>query len=109
MGHYRSNVRDVEFNLFEVLGLDAVLDSGAYGDLDTATVREILGEVARLSEGPIADSFVEGDRNPPRFVPSEHTIMVPDSVRRTVAAFKDAGWWRIGMSEVIGGCPHQPR
>jgi alkylation response protein AidB-like acyl-CoA dehydrogenase len=105
MGHYRSNVRDLEFNLFEVLGLDAVLDSGAYGDLDTATVREILGEVARLSEGPIADSFIDGDRNPPRFVPAEHTIVVPDSVRRSVAAFKDAGWWRIGMSEVIGGVP----
>ena len=105
MGHYRSNVRDLEFNLFEVLGLDAVLDSGAYGDLDTATVREILREVARLSEGPIADSFVEADRNPPRFVPGEHTITVPDSVRPAVAAFKDAGWWRIGMSEVIGGVP----
>jgi alkylation response protein AidB-like acyl-CoA dehydrogenase len=105
MGHYRSNVRDLEFNLFEVLGLDAVLDSGAYGDLDTATVREILREVARLSEGPIADSFVEADRNPPRFVPGEHTITVPDSVRPAVAAFKDAGWWRIGMSEVIGGMP----
>jgi alkylation response protein AidB-like acyl-CoA dehydrogenase len=105
MGHYRSNVRDLEFNLFEVLGLDAVLDSGAYGDLDTATVREILREVARLSEGPIADSFVEADRNPPRFVPAEHTITVPDSVRPAVAAFKDAGWWRIGLSEVIGGVP----
>ena len=105
MGHYRSNVRDLEFNLFEVLGLDAVLDSGAYGDLDTATVRDILREVARLSEGPIADSFVEADRNPPRFVPEEHTITVPDSVRPAVAAFKDAGWWRIGMSEVIGGVP----
>ena len=105
MGHYRSNVRDLEFNLFEVLGLDAVLDSGAYGDLDTATVREILREVARLSEGPIADSFVEADRNPPRFVPGKHTITVPDSVRPAVAAFKDAGWWRIGMSEVVGGMP----
>jgi alkylation response protein AidB-like acyl-CoA dehydrogenase len=105
MGHYRSNVRDLEFNLFEVLGLDAVLDSGAYGDLDTATLREILREVARLSEGPIADSFVGGDRNPPRFLPDEHTIVVPDSVRPAVAAFKDAGWWRIGLSEVVGGMP----
>ena len=105
MGHYRSNVRDLEFNLFEVLGLDAVLDSGAYGDLDTATVREILREVARLSEGPIADSFIEADRNPPRFVPDEHTITVPDSVRPAVTAFKDAGWWRIGLSEVVGGIP----
>jgi alkylation response protein AidB-like acyl-CoA dehydrogenase len=105
MGHYRPNVRDLEFNLFEVLGLDALLDSGAYGDLDTATVRDILREVARLSEGPIADSFVEADRNPPRFVPSEHTITVPDSVRPAVTAFKDAGWWRIGMSETVGGMP----
>jgi alkylation response protein AidB-like acyl-CoA dehydrogenase len=105
VGHYRSNVRDLEFNLFEVLGLDAVLDSGAYGDLDTATVREIFREVARLSEGPIADSFIEADRNPPRFVPDEHTITVPDSVRPAVTAFKDAGWWRIGLSEVVGGIP----
>ena len=100
MSHYRSNVRDVEFNLFEVLGLDALLDSGAYGELDTATVREILGEVARLSEGPIADSFVDGDRNPPGFLPAEHTITVPDSVRRSVTALKDSGWLRIGMSEI---------
>jgi len=105
MGHYRSNVRDLEFNLFEVLGLDTILDSGAYGDLDTATVREILREVARLSEGPIAESFVDGDRNPPRFLPAEHTITVPDSVRRSVEALKEAGWLRIGMSEVIGGVP----
>ena len=105
MGHYRSNMRDLEFNLFEVLGLDAVLESGAYGDLDTATVREVLREVARLSEGPIADSFIDADRNPPRFLPAEHTIAVPDSVRPAVTAFKDAGWWRIGMAEAIGGMP----
>src|SRR5246127_3173488 len=103
MSHYRSNVRDLEFNLFEVLGLDTVLDSGAYGELDTATVREILREVARLSEGPLADSFVDADRNPPRFLPGDHTIVVPDSVRPAVAAFKDAGWWRIGLSGGIGG------
>ncbi len=105
MGHYRSNLRDLEFNLFEVLGLDTVLDSGAFGDLDTATVGEILREVARLSEGPIADSFVEADRNPPRFLPGEHTIDVPDAIRPSVTAFKEAGWWRLGMDEAIGGMP----
>jgi alkylation response protein AidB-like acyl-CoA dehydrogenase len=26
-------------------------------------------------------------------------------MRRSVAAFKDAGWWRIGISEVVGGTP----
>ncbi len=57
MGHYKSNVRDIEFNLFEVLGIGELLDAGAYGDLDTDTVRNILAEVSRLAEGPVAASF----------------------------------------------------
>ncbi|PRC43729.1 hypothetical protein C6A85_000000103840, partial [Mycobacterium sp. ITM-2017-0098] len=28
MGHYKSNVRDLEFNLFEVLALEKVLATG---------------------------------------------------------------------------------
>ena len=32
MSHYKSNVRDQEFNLFEVFGLDKVLGSGDYAD-----------------------------------------------------------------------------
>ena len=35
MGHYIANVRDIEFNLFEVLGLGSVLEAGGYGDLDS--------------------------------------------------------------------------
>ena len=34
MGHYIANVRDIEFNLFEVLDLGRVLGEGGYGDLD---------------------------------------------------------------------------
>lgn len=105
MGHYKSNVRDLEFNLFEVLGLDVVLDSGGYGDLDTASVRTILAEVARLAEGPIAETFADADRNPPVFVAEENTITVSETLRRTVATIKESGWWRLGLAEDIGGMP----
>ena len=64
MSHYKSNVRDQEFNLFEVFGLDKVLGTGDYADIDADTAREMLGEMARLAEGPIAESFADGDRNP---------------------------------------------
>ena len=64
MSHYKSNVRDQEFNLFEVLGVDKALGEGAYADLDADTAREMLGEMARLAEGPIAESFADADRNP---------------------------------------------
>ncbi|MCW2663880.1 MAG: fadE15 [Mycobacterium sp.] len=108
MSHYIANVRDLEFNLFEVLQVGAVLGAGRYSDLDEDTVRTILAEAARLAEGPVAESFAAADRNPPVFDPVEHTISVPDELAKTVRAIKEAGWWRLGMAEEIGGIPAPP-
>ena len=105
MGHYITNVRDIEFNLFEVFNLGDVLSSGGYGDLDVDTVRTIIDEVARLAEGPLAESFAAADRNPPVFDPDRHTISVPGELAKSVQAVKDAEWWRIGIAEEIGGVP----
>ena len=103
VGHYIANVRDIEFNLFEVLGLGSVLESGGYGDLDVETVRTMLDEVARLAEGPVAESFASADRHPPVFDPQTHSISVPGELAKSVQAVKDAEWWRIGIAEEIGG------
>jgi alkylation response protein AidB-like acyl-CoA dehydrogenase len=103
LGHYISNIRDIEFNLFEVLNIGDVLAAGGYGDLDVDTARTMLEEAARLAEGPVADSFAAADRNPPVFDPETHTLSVPDELAKSVQAVKDAGWWRIGVAEEIGG------
>jgi hypothetical protein len=103
LGHYIANLRDIEFNLFEVLGIGSVLGAGRYRELDVDTVHTMLDEVARLAEGPIADSFAEADRNPPVFEPNSHTISVPAELAKSVQAVKDAEWWRIGLAEEIGG------
>ncbi|MEU4598906.1 acyl-CoA dehydrogenase [Nocardia sp. NPDC023988] len=105
MGHYKANVRDIEFNLFEVLGLDKLLDTGAYGDLDSDTVRHILDEVRRLAEGPIAETFAEADRNPVTYNPDTFDITVPEPLRKTVAAVHEAQWYRLGMPEGMDGTP----
>jgi alkylation response protein AidB-like acyl-CoA dehydrogenase len=105
MGHYKSNVRDIEFNLFEVLGIGKLLDGGAYGDLDADTVRNILAEVARLAEGPVAASFADADRHPVEFDAQNHAIVVPDPLRKTVEAVNEAGWSRLGLPEGMGGVP----
>lgn len=108
MGHYIANVRDLEFNLFELLDLGAVLGTGSYGDLDVETARTILAEAARLAEGPVAESFAFADRNPPVFDPAEHTISVPDELVKTVQVIKEAGWWRLMLDEEIGGMAAPP-
>jgi alkylation response protein AidB-like acyl-CoA dehydrogenase len=103
LGHYIANLRDLQFNLFEVLNIGTVLGSGRYRDLDVNTVRTMLDEVARLAEGPIADSFADADRNPPVFEPDRHTISVSAELAKSVQTVKDAEWWRIGLAEGIGG------
>ncbi|ULE34559.1 acyl-CoA dehydrogenase [Mycobacterium sp. IDR2000157661] len=105
MGHYKSNVRDLEFNLFEVLDLDRVLATGAFGDLDGDSVRQMLAEAARLAEGPLAEPFAEADRHPPTFDPAAHTVNLPESFKRAFRAWHAGEWSRVGMPEAIGGVP----
>jgi alkylation response protein AidB-like acyl-CoA dehydrogenase len=105
MGHYRSNVRDIEFNLFEVYELEKVLATGEFGDLDGPSVREMLDEAARLAEGPLAEAFAEADRHPPTFDPASHAVSIPEPFKKSLRAWRDGEWFRIGLDEGIGGVP----
>lgn len=105
MGHFKSNVRDLEFNLFELLALEKVLDSAEFGDLDGESVRQMLAEAARLAEGPVAQSFAETDRHPPLFHPETHTVTIPESFKKSVRAWEQGEWFRVGLSEEVGGMP----
>jgi len=105
VSHYKSNVRDQVFNLFEVFGVDKALGEGAYTDLDADTATEMLGEIARLAEGPVAESFADADRNPPVFDPKTHSVTLPDSFKKSMRAIFDGGWDKIGLVEELGGMP----
>ena len=71
MSHYKSNLRDIEFNLLEVLGRGEVLGQGPYADMDVDTAREVLAEIDRLAKHELAESFADADRNPPVFDPDD--------------------------------------
>ena len=40
MTHYKSNLRDLEFNLFEVFNRQEIMGSGPFEDLDEDTARD---------------------------------------------------------------------
>jgi alkylation response protein AidB-like acyl-CoA dehydrogenase len=105
MGHYKSNLRDIEFNLFEVLGRDTVYGSGPFAEMDTETARSVLSEIARLAENELAESYQESDRTPPVYDPVTKTAPVPEAFRRSYQAYMDAEWWRLGVPEEVGGTP----
>src|SRR3954463_8121017 len=93
MGHYKSNVRDLEFNLFEVLGRQDVLGRGIYADVDVDAAKDILREVARLAADCAAaparatprgaarlaepgrpDSLLDSARTPPVYDPVSQSV-----------------------------------
>jgi alkylation response protein AidB-like acyl-CoA dehydrogenase len=103
MSHYKSNLRDIEFNLFEVLRRQDLLGQPPYPDLDEATARGLLDELERLATGPLAESFADADRNPPVFDPATHTVRIPESLRKSYRAFMDAEWYRLSLPAELGG------
>src|SRR3954454_4271002 len=105
VSHYKSNVRDQVFNLFEVFGLEKALGEGQFSDLDGDTAREMLEEMSRRAAGPIAESSAEGDRNPPTFDPNTFSVTLPEAFKKSVRAVLDAGWDRVGLDEALGGTP----
>jgi alkylation response protein AidB-like acyl-CoA dehydrogenase len=105
MGHYKSNLRDIEFNLFEVLGRDKLYGTGPFAEMDVETAKSVLAEVARLAERDLADSFADADRTPPVFDPGTGTAPLPESFKKSYDAFMKAEYWRLGLPEEIGGTP----
>ncbi len=103
MGHYKANLRDIEFNLFEVFGLGERLGQGPFADLDEETARGILSEVTRLAEGPVAASFLETDRTPPVFDPATNSVTMPEGFKKSYKALMDAEWWRLDVQPELGG------
>ena len=103
MGHYRGNLRDLEFNLFEVFRIQDRLGAAPYEELDPETAHEVLREVQRLAEGPLADSFADADRNPPVYDPATKTVTMPASFKDSYRKLFDAEWWRLDLPQHLGG------
>nr|BFE64213.1 acyl-CoA dehydrogenase [Dactylosporangium thailandense] len=103
MTHYKSNLRDLEFNLFEVFGVEKVLGQGPYGDIDVDTARSILGEVDRLAREDLAASYVDGDRNPPVYDPATFSVRMPEKFRQSYDAFMAAEFWRLDLPAELDG------
>ena len=108
MGHYKSNLRDIEFNLFEVLSRGDVLGSGPYEAIDADTAREMLKEVSRLAEHELAESFQDSDRNPPVYDPQTQAVTMPASFTRSFNAYRDSGFWAIDLNAELGGTVAPP-
>ncbi|HEU0088343.1 MAG TPA: acyl-CoA dehydrogenase [Pseudonocardiaceae bacterium] len=103
MGHYKSNLRDLEFNLFEVFRVQDRMGAGPFAEMDRETAHDVLTEIDRLARGPLAESFAEADRHPPVFDPATHTVTLPEAFKKSFRALWDGEWYRLDLPTELGG------
>ena len=104
MSHYKSNLRDIEFNLFEVLHADEDLGKGPFAAMDADTARMILKEVDRFATDSIwAESFVPADRTPLQLDKETGDITIPEELHQALEAYYDAGWHTLPLPTSLGG------
>jgi alkylation response protein AidB-like acyl-CoA dehydrogenase len=103
MSHYKSNLRDIEFNLFEVLGADSYFGTGPFEAVDGEQARMLLSELERFTRESIwAGSFVAADREPLQ-LSAEGDVTVPEELDKALHAFYDAGWHLMPLPTHLGG------
>lgn len=108
MSHYKSNLRDIKFNLEEVFQSTKYYGEAPFGEIDKDTAWQILEEVEKLSSGAVAESFEETDRRPPVFNPQAGTVTVGEPFKKSYRALMESGWWHMDIPEHLGGAGAPP-
>lgn len=108
MGHYKSNLRDLEFNLFEVFGAGDRIGQGPFAEMDEDTAHDVLREVERLATGELADSFADSDRHPPVYDPKTKSVAMPEGFKKSYRLLMESQWWRLDLPEHLGGSSAPP-
>src|SRR5690349_10934519 len=103
MTHYQSNLRDLQFNLFEVFGADKAFGQAPFDEIDADTARDVLAEVDRLAREDLAASYTDADRNPPVFDPVTNTAPLPESFKKSYETFMASEFWRLDLPSGLGG------
>ena len=103
MSHYKANLRDIEFCLFDLLGAEKILGTSVFSELDRDTTMGMLDEMKRLTENDLAASFVDGDRIGTDFNKATGDVKLPESFKKSYKAYVDGEWWRIDAPVPLGG------
>ncbi|HEX8441436.1 acyl-CoA dehydrogenase [Archangium sp.] len=105
--HYKHNLRDLHFNLFEFLDIGRTsLGKAPFGDFDETAARQTLETFAEVCVKEMAPSFSEAEHNPPKL--ENGTVTMPPGLKHALAAYYDAGMSQLELPVHLGGMAAPP-
>ncbi len=107
--HYKPNVRDTLFNLFEFLEIQKTsLGKAPFGDIDEATVRQTIETMIPVCTGIMSEAFTEGDRIPLDFNPKTGAVTMPPLMQKAFASYFETGMHLLDLPSHLGGLGAPP-
>ncbi len=101
--HYKPNLRDTFFQLFEVLEIQTTsLGKGPFASMDEDTARASLEGFLEVMQSAWAPSFAEGDRVGATF-DGKGNVTLPPGFKKGLDAYYSGGWNKLELPENLGG------
>ena len=101
--HYVPDLRDIFFQLFEVLDLPAhTLGHGRFAGFDADAAREALTGLAEFVQAHFAPAFVDGDVRGVS-LGKDGEVTIPASFTAAIDAYYRDGWNKLELPEHLGG------
>lgn len=98
MAQFKTDLRDIYFNLFNVLKIQ---DHTGYAEND---MKDIINECNKFIEKEIYPSRTIGDQEGVQ-LSKDGKVTVPPSFHKPFKSYYENGWFGIGYPEEIGGMP----
>ncbi|WP_158542548.1 acyl-CoA dehydrogenase [Lujinxingia litoralis] len=101
MSEYLFDRRDVEFNLFDVLGVEELTKLSRYQDYSRELFEMVLGEAEKFAVGKLAPANAEADEVGSRLI--DGNVVLPDNYTQLFKDFRDGGWFAPVHNPEYGG------
>jgi alkylation response protein AidB-like acyl-CoA dehydrogenase len=95
------NRRDLDFVLYETLGLDKILESERYADYDRESLDAIMDLCQAIAEDQFLPCAAKLDENEPKFVDGK--VETISELKEAIAAYQEAGLCASAYDSDIGG------
>lgn len=95
------NRRDLDFVLYETLGLDKILESERYADYDRESLDAIMDLCQAIAEDQFLPCAAKLDENEPKFVDGK--VETISELKEAIAAYQEAGLCASAYDSDVGG------